>query len=336
MPRLMDRTEVLRRVSVFEGLSEDDLAALAPRMQERVLRAGQVLFMLGDRGSAMFVIASGQVNIFLPGEGSRRLSLKDLGEGEYFGEMSLFDEKPRSASAMASTDVLLLELTKEMLTEFLERRPRASLVLLRTMVERLRETNQLLSQRATKNAVEEFEKGLHWRDRLADRVAELNGSWTFIVGLLLLTLCWAFINSPYVLHKPFDEFPFVFFNLLLAILVALQGPLIMMSQNRQTAKERAQAEADFQVNLKNEVHIETILREMGEMRVEVNSRLDTLEAARALSPASTPAPASAAAPPRAPAPVLPASTPAASPAASPDAPASQAPAIVPGDPLPSR
>ncbi len=82
---------------------------------------------------------------------------------------------------------------------------------------------------------------------------------------------------PAILHEPFDPFPYVFFNLLLAILVALQGPLIVMSQNRQTLKDRAQAETDFKVNLKNELNIETILRELGEFRAESNRRLDDLE-----------------------------------------------------------
>jgi uncharacterized membrane protein len=69
----------------------------------------------------------------------------------------------------------------------------------------------------------------------------------------------------------------VFFNLLLAILVALQGPLIVMSQNRSALKDRAQAETDFQVNLKNEVNIETLLRELGELRSETAGRLDRIE-----------------------------------------------------------
>jgi uncharacterized membrane protein len=151
------------------------------------------------------------------------------------------------------------------------------MAILRTMAERLRETNAMLSERAAKNVVKEIEENLHWRDRLADRVAELNGSWAFILGLLTLTVGWTVINIPGVLTYPFDAFPYVFFNLLLAILVALQGPLIVMSQNRQTLKDRAQAETDFKVNLKNEVNIESILRELGEFRAEANHRLQQLE-----------------------------------------------------------
>ena len=72
-----------------------------------------------------------------------------------------------------------------------------------------------------------------------------------------------------VLPKPLDPYPFQFFNLALAILVGLQGPLIVMSQNRQSFKDRARAETDYKVNLKNEVNIETLMRELAEMRNEV-------------------------------------------------------------------
>jgi uncharacterized membrane protein len=243
----------------------------------RPFRAGQMIFNQGDTGSEMYIVARGHVNIHLPGEGSRRVSLKDIARGEYFGELALFDDKPRSASALATTDALLLELTRATLSSYLERRPHAAMAILRTMAERLRETNAMLSERAAKNVVKEFEDNLVWSDRLADRVAELNGSWAFIIGLLGLTVGWTMINLPGVLTRPFDGFPYTFFNLILAILVALQGPLIVMSQNRQTLKDRAQAETDFKVNLKNEVNIESILRELGEFRVEASHRLDELE-----------------------------------------------------------
>src|SRR5262249_25459429 len=196
--------------------------------------------------------------------------------GEYFGELSLFDDKPRSASALATTAAVLLELSRETLRSYLEQRPGAAMSILDTMSGRLRETNALLSERAAKNAVQEVEKNLSWGERLADRVAELNGSWTFIVGLLAIAVGWMVINSP-VFHRDFDPYPFVFFNLVLAILVSLQGPLIVMSQNRQSLKDRAQAETDFKVNLKNEVNIESLLRELGEFRAETNVRMSQLE-----------------------------------------------------------
>jgi CRP/FNR family cyclic AMP-dependent transcriptional regulator len=271
----VESVELLRTIPLFEGLAEDDLAALASAVTRRPFRAGEMIFAQGDLGSEMYIVAEGHVNIHLPGNASRRVSLKDIARGEYFGELALFDDKPRSASALATTDAVLLELTRHTLSAYLERRPKAAMAILRTMGERLRQTNAMLSDRAAKNVVKELEENLGWSDRLADRVAELNGSWTFIIGLLLLTVGWTLVNA--FIARPLDPFPYVFFNLLLAVLVSLQGPLIVMSQNRQTTKDRAQAETDFQVNLKNEVNIETILRELAEFRHETDRRLTVLE-----------------------------------------------------------
>jgi uncharacterized membrane protein len=271
-------SELLHSIPMFEGLSDEDLGHLASNLAERQLKAGEMIFNQGDTGSSMYIVAVGHVNIHLPGEASRRVSLKDIARGEYFGELALFDDKPRSASALATTDATLLELSREMLSDYLERRPRAAMAILRTMAERLRETNAMLSERAAKNVVEEIDKNLTWQDRLADKVAELNGSWSFIIGLGAVTCLWMVINKGALFgREAFDPYPYVFFNLLLAVLVALQGPLIVMSQNRQSLKDRAQAETDFKVNLKNEVNIETILRELGEFRAEANDRLADLE-----------------------------------------------------------
>lgn len=268
---------------MFEGLTPEDVDNLGRTVSERTFAAGEHIFRQGDVGTEMFVVVSGHINIHLAGEASRRISLKDLARGEYFGELALFDDKPRSASALATTDARLLVLGRDTLSSYLEQRPRAAMSILRTMSERLRQTNAMLSSRAAKNVVEELEKNLSWSDRLADRVAELNGSWAFIILLLALSVVWAVVNTPrLVLSSSPDPFPYVFYNLLLALLVALQGPLIVMSQNRQASKDRATAESDFKVNLKNEVNIETLLRELGELRVEVNLRLGRIEGALAL------------------------------------------------------
>ncbi len=273
----MDHTTLLRTVPLFQGLDPEDLQALAASLNERHFKAGQIIINQGELGGDMYIVAAGDVNIFLPGEESRRVSLKDVARGEFFGELALFDKKPRSASALATTDAVLLELTRVTLSDYLSKRPRAAMAILEVMAERLRETNALLSARVSKDAVQEIEQNLSWSERLADRVAELNGSWAFIILLLGLTCAWIVVNSP-LFQREFDPYPYVFFNLLLAVLVSLQGPLIVMSQNRQTLTDRARSEADFNVNLKNETNIETILRELGEFRAETNLRLGELEA----------------------------------------------------------
>ncbi len=273
----MDHAPLLAKIPMFEGLSAEDLSELARSFVERRFSAGQIIMNQGDAGTAMYIVADGDVNIYLPGEASRRISLKDIARGEYFGEIALFDDKPRSASALATTDATLLELDRNTLSKYLAQRPHAAMLLLRTLATRLRETNEMLSQRAAKNAVQEIESKLTWSQKLADKVAELNGSWAFILFLLATTVVWVLFNAESLNAPQFDPYPYQLFNLALAVLVGLQGPLIVMSQNRQSTKDRATAETDFQVNLKNEVNIETLLRELGEMRAEMGSRLDKLE-----------------------------------------------------------
>jgi uncharacterized membrane protein len=275
----MRHSDLLAQIPLFEGLSDADREALAQRLQERTFKGAETVFAKGDQGNSMYIVLSGAVQIFLPppegDKDAQRVVLKDARTGEYFGELSLFDDKPRSASVEATVDTILLELTREEFAEHLGKSKSAAMSILSEMAERLRETNALLSQRAATNVVKEIEENLTWGQRLADKVAELNGSWSFILFLIGLSVIWAVVNK--FLPHPFDEYPFVFFNLLLAILVALQGPLIVMSQNRQTLKDRAQAETDFRVNLKNEVGIESIQRELSAFRAETTKRLEVLE-----------------------------------------------------------
>src|SRR4029453_5160273 len=97
-----------------------------------------------------------------------------------------------------------------------------------------------------------FEQNLSFGDRLADKVAGVAGSWTFIVSFCAILLAWAAVNVLVLVQWAFDPYPFVFLNLLLSMLAALQAPIIMMSQNRQAAKDRLAAALDYEVNVKAE------------------------------------------------------------------------------------
>src|SRR3984957_2241894 len=234
----MRPADLLSQIQLFQGLSDQDREALAERLDEKTFKAGDIVFSQGEAGSSMYVVQSGAVQIYLPSKEKNLppVVLKDLHTGEYFGELAIFDDKPRSASVRALVDTVLLELTRDELGEHLGRSKTAAMTILAEMAERLRETNSMLTQRAAKDVVKEFEDNLTWGQRLADKVAELNGSWAFIIFLLLLSVGWAGANK--WLPAPFDAYPYQFYNLALAILVALQGPLIVMSQNRQSSKDR--------------------------------------------------------------------------------------------------
>ena len=129
----------------------------------------------------------------------------------------------------------------------------------------------------------EFYQQLTFGDRLADRVAAIGGSWAFIIGFAIVILGWTGLNT-FVLTRwgsgGFDPYPYVFLNLVLSMVAALQAPVIMMSQNRQADKDRLAAQHDYEVNLKSEIEIMALHDKVeqlrsGELRT-ILARIETL------------------------------------------------------------
>src|SRR5215471_17637689 len=119
----MDHTLSLRSISTFEDLDRNDLLSLSDELMRRTFRAGEFIFRQGDPGNAMYIVESGEVRIHLAGNMPQPLSLHTLRAGDFFGELSMFDKEPRSASAVAETDCILLELRHDMFAGYLAKRP---------------------------------------------------------------------------------------------------------------------------------------------------------------------------------------------------------------------
>ncbi|SHI90194.1 DUF1003 domain-containing protein [Flavobacterium terrae] len=98
--------------------------------------------------------------------------------------------------------------------------------------------------------------------RVADKVADFGGSWTFILSFLFFLIAWIITNAYFLLNKGFDPYPFILLNLILSCIAALQAPIIMMSQNRQEEKDRERAKKDFQINLKAEQEIRILQKKL--------------------------------------------------------------------------
>ncbi|HXH02416.1 MAG TPA: DUF1003 domain-containing protein [Candidatus Competibacteraceae bacterium] len=107
----------------------------------------------------------------------------------------------------------------------------------------------------SRNPDQEFDTKLTAGQRLADRIADFGGSWTFIAAFGFVLFAWMFLNSYVLATRPFDPYPYILLNLVLSCLAAIQAPVIMMSQNRQEARDRLRALHDYQVNLKAELEI---------------------------------------------------------------------------------
>jgi CRP/FNR family transcriptional regulator, cyclic AMP receptor protein len=264
------RQELLAHIPLFESLTPQDIDALSNRLEEIGYAEGQVIFKQGDEGSSLFIIDEGAVEISY-GEGRGRVALATLFNGQYFGELSLFDGAPRSATATASKPSRLIRLDRDDLVDFVNKNPSAALRIIAEMSERLRQTNELMSRQVSRNVLEEEEEQMTLGQRVADRVAAFGGSWPFIFIFSVIMTLWMAINVVSIAH--FDPYPFILLNLVLSSVAALQAPVIMMSQNRQSSKDKLLAENDYQVNLKAEMEITALLRG----QAEVLARLAMLE-----------------------------------------------------------
>ena len=136
-----------------------------------------------------------------------------------------------------------------------------------------RETLQRLRRRKPARSIVPL-KGLTLGERIADLVAAITGSWTFIVAQTLLLCLWIAINA--LSGKPWDPYPFILLNLALSFQAAYAAPIIMMAQNRQAAIDRRRAEQDYDVNLKAEREIELLHQKMDLMREQEIKRLTAL------------------------------------------------------------
>src|SRR3954463_7327777 len=259
----MTPQELLAKVPLFESLTDDSVAALAARLDTVEYGEGETIFNQGDEGCSLFVVDDGAVEISY-GEGKTKFVLASLFPGQYFGELSLFDGAPRSATATAMKRSRLIRLDRDALVDFVNGSPAAALRIIGEMSERLRQTNELMSRQVSRNVLEEAEERLTFGQRIADRVAAFGGSWPFIILFSAIMLVWMTSNVV-LLSRPFDPYPFILLNLALSSVAALQAPIIMMSQNRQSSKDKLLAENDYQVNLKAEMEIAALLRGQSEL-----------------------------------------------------------------------
>ena len=261
--------EELRSVPLFASLDNAAAVELRELLQARDITQGQPIFRAGESGDALYLIENGRVRISVEDAEGDEVTLAELAQGDFFGEMAILDGKPRSADATTLADTRLAVLSREDFIAFVQRNPNVALEMLAALTTRLRQTDEMLRQRVSRNANVEAEARLTNADRIAFRLANFGGSWKFIAFLAGLIILWMLFNT-WILAKPqFDEFPYQLLGLVLGVIAGLQAPVIMMSQNRQGQEDRLRADLDYQVNLKNEISLAEILR-----------RLDVLESER--------------------------------------------------------
>jgi CRP/FNR family transcriptional regulator, cyclic AMP receptor protein len=258
--------DTLRQVPLFESLDDEAADKLCQLLESLDCNAGTSLFRAGDEGDAMYLIEHGKIRICVRATDGHEVTLTELGRGDFFGEMALLDgQRRRSADAVVAEDARLAVLSREHFLSFMRGSPNVALEMLTALANRLRHTDELLRHSATRNVNVEEAAQLTVADRAADAIAEFGGSWKFIIAAVLVLNLWILANvfSAVVFGRQgFDPYPYLFLSVALNMLQIFQAPIILMSQNRQSHKDRLRAEIDYQINLKNELALNEILEQL--------------------------------------------------------------------------
>ena len=267
---------LLAEVPLFQLLDADERAALAHMMEKADFPAGYRIFEEGDAGDRMYLVCTGGVELATTDKLGQKLVLTTASRGDLFGELSLLDHGPRTANATVIEDAELLVLDRTTLIDFVRRRPEAALDMMAVMGGRMRSTTSRLRQMATRNANAEAESKVTTLERITDAIAEFSGSLSFLVLHALWFGFWIAVNSIPGLPA-FDPFPFGLLTMCVSLEAIFLSVIVLLSQNRQSSKDRIRADVDYEVNLKSELEISHLHEKVDHLHAVLLTRLHQIE-----------------------------------------------------------
>lgn len=268
---------MIGEVPIFGLLDDEEREALAHMMDCREFKAGETVFHYGDAGGEIFILRSGRVELFVESIEGQKLILSENEKGDVIGELSFLDGGSRTATALAREDTQLLSMDRDRLLDFIDKHPHAAMDLLTVVGRRLRATDELLRTQVSRNPNVEEEEMLTFGQRIADKVASFGGSWTFIIIFGVILAVWVVLNSTALLRNHFDPYPYILLNLFLSMIASVQAPVIMMSQNRLSSKDRLKSDLDYEVNLKAELEVAHLHRKIDHIYERVEEHFARLE-----------------------------------------------------------
>jgi uncharacterized membrane protein len=270
--------DLLKEVSLFHFLDDQERVALAERLTQVRFHAGEIIFQINDPGDALYVISSGSAEVFLKNDTGERLVLEVARRGDFFGELSLLDGGSRTASVIATEETEAFRLDRSHLNQFLLLCPQAALDLLAATGRRLRASSELLRHTSTRNANDEEEDNRTTVQKAADWIAEFAGSIPFLLLHVVWFAVWMFINVVKLPGIPFfDPFPFGFLTLAVSLEAIFLSVFVLLSQNRQVAKDRVRSDIEYDVNLKAELEIVHLHEKVDRLTSDVLQRLDQIQ-----------------------------------------------------------
>jgi CRP/FNR family cyclic AMP-dependent transcriptional regulator len=274
---------MLAEVPFFALLDEGERAVLAERLDIVKVAAGTTLYNAGDPGDSLYVVRSGSVELFFKNDTGHKIVVETARAGDFFGEVSLMDGGPRTASAVVLADLEALVVDRGDLDAFFRLRPEASLDLLAASGRRLREITMLLRHTASRdvNAVEEDKRTKMMK--IADWISDFSGSLPFLFIHLVIFFIWIVLNAGPLKNLSignFDPFPFGLLTMVVSLEAIILSVFVLLSQNRQVARERFRNDIEYEVNLKAELEIAHMHEKVDHMHAEILARLSDIHKAK--------------------------------------------------------
>jgi CRP/FNR family transcriptional regulator, cyclic AMP receptor protein len=263
--------EVFNDVPMFALLDEEERKVLAQQVSLRSFAKGDVIFKEGDHSGYAYLVQRGIVHVTLVDADKQVVTIDVVDQGGLVGMSSLLAEAPHLTTSTAIEETDAIEIDRNDIEVLLTKKPLAGLDMMTMIEKQLRATHELMRTRASRNPNEEIADAETLGDHMADSVAKFGGSWKFVILFGVVLVVYTSVNL--LLRKPWDPYPFILLNLFLSMLAAIQAPVIMMSQNRQDAKDRLRSELDYHVNLKAELEIEELLQRVGSIEERLAEKI---------------------------------------------------------------
>jgi len=261
--------------SFFELFSPETENSLHSRI---TFEENAVIFKSGESGDSMYLIESGSVQLSITDQRGDKVILATLGKGEVFGELSLLDRGPRTASAIAQTEVSCLVLTRDKLQTFIRATPDAAFDLLTILGKRLRETNKILESHTARNVNEEIDLTFTLTQKIAKGIADFSGSMAFLYLNIGFFTVWIVANLGWIPGvTPFDPYPFGFLTMSVSLEAIVLSIILLLAQSLQAAKDKIRADIEYEVNINAELEITELHKKMDAMHEESIKRFNQLQ-----------------------------------------------------------
>jgi len=256
----------LARIPLFCSLTFEAQQAMVSAMRRETIEAHQTICWYGDIADGFFIIQEGEVTVSVPNENGEQIMINQLGPGDFFGEVGLLDGGPRTATVRAATQVALMRLDRCAFLQFLTDHPAVAIQMLTEMGRRHRETSATVKEMKNANVIFARTHTGSWQ-RACDIIATVAASQSFTVFHIVLFVVWVSWNTllPGRLH--FDPFPYGLLTVICSLEAIFLSIFVMVSQNRQSEKDRLRTDLDYQVNVKAQTEI-----------MEISRRLERIEA----------------------------------------------------------